>query len=261
MSMAAYPSSRRRPSSAGSSMSPSEVTRRPSSRSTQRGGRQRLARWPGRGPSRARPPTRWVGSRSSPPAIPTTSTWSQSESSISWRVTRAALSRPMPVIMAATPTPPTIPRYTGGSAPERRSPIRLDQRPQLGTHGGQDGDLLRMGPIGHGPVCPVARADTCGERSRAPRGQTGPMQPLAVHHVSITVTDVDTAFAFYTDVLGLVPRHDRPDFGFGGAWLDAGGQQLHLVEGRPPEDRGQHFALRVADLDETVVELRGRGAC
>lgn len=85
------------------------------------------------------------------------------------------------------------------------------------------------------------------------------MQPLAVHHVSITVTDVDAAFAFYTDVLGLVPRLDRPDFGFGGAWLDAGGQQLHLVEGRPPEDRGQHFALRVADLDETVVELRGRG--
>ncbi len=83
------------------------------------------------------------------------------------------------------------------------------------------------------------------------------MQPLAVHHVSITVTDVDTAFAFYTDVLGLVARHDRPDFGFGGAWLDAGAQQLHLVEGWPPEDRGQHFALRVADLDDTVCELRG----
>ncbi len=85
------------------------------------------------------------------------------------------------------------------------------------------------------------------------------MQPLAVHHVSITVTDVDTAFAFYTGVLGLVGRADRPDFGFGGAWLDAGGQQLHLVEGRPPEDHGQHFALQVADLDDTVGELRGRG--
>jgi glyoxylase I family protein len=85
------------------------------------------------------------------------------------------------------------------------------------------------------------------------------MQPLAVHHVSITVTDVDTALAFYTEVLGLVPRRDRPDFGFGGAWLDAGGQQLHLVEGHPPEDRGQHFALRVADLDDTVTELRDRG--
>jgi glyoxylase I family protein len=85
------------------------------------------------------------------------------------------------------------------------------------------------------------------------------MQPLAVHHVSITVTDVGAAFAFYTDVLGLVERDDRPDFGFGGHWLEAGGQQLHLVEGRPPEDRGQHFALQVADLDATVVELRGRG--
>ncbi len=85
------------------------------------------------------------------------------------------------------------------------------------------------------------------------------MQPLAVHHVSITVTDVDTALAFYTEILGLDPRSDRPDFGFGGAWLNAGGQQLHLVEGQPPEDRGQHFAIKVADLDDTVTELRGRG--
>lgn len=64
--------------------------------------------------------------------------------------------------------------------------------------------------------------------------------------------------AFYTDVLGLVPRSDRPAFGFGGAWLDAGGQQVHLIEGRPPAGLGQHFALLVDDLDGTVAELRGR---
>ena len=85
------------------------------------------------------------------------------------------------------------------------------------------------------------------------------MQALAVHHVSINVDDVDAARGFYTDVLGLSPRDDRPDFPFGGAWLDAGGQQVHLVEGRPPEGLGQHFALLVADLDATVAELRDRG--
>jgi glyoxylase I family protein len=84
------------------------------------------------------------------------------------------------------------------------------------------------------------------------------MRPLAVHHVSINVDDVDAALNFYTDVLGLRPRADRPDFGFGGAWLDAGGQQVHLIEGIPPAAVGQHFALLVDDLDRTVAELRDR---
>jgi catechol 2,3-dioxygenase-like lactoylglutathione lyase family enzyme len=85
------------------------------------------------------------------------------------------------------------------------------------------------------------------------------MQPLAVHHVSINVDDVDAAVRFYTEVLGLTERGDRPDFGFGGAWLDAGGQQVHLIEGTVPPGHGQHFAVQVADLDATVAELRGRG--
>jgi glyoxylase I family protein len=84
------------------------------------------------------------------------------------------------------------------------------------------------------------------------------VQPLAVHHVSINVDDVDAALAFYVDVLGFVPRVDRPDFGFGGAWLDAGGQQLHLIEASAPPNVGQHFALKVADLDAAIAELRAR---
>jgi glyoxylase I family protein len=84
------------------------------------------------------------------------------------------------------------------------------------------------------------------------------MQPLAVHHVSINVTDVPAAIDFYVDVLGFEPRSDRPDFGFGGAWLNAGEQQLHLIEAAAPQNLGQHFAVRVADLDATITELRGR---
>ena len=85
------------------------------------------------------------------------------------------------------------------------------------------------------------------------------MQPLGVHHVSINVRDAAQSIEFYTDVLGLSVRTDRPDFAFGGAWLDLGGQQIHLIEGAVPDSRGQHFAIQVADLDSAVSELRDRG--
>ena len=85
------------------------------------------------------------------------------------------------------------------------------------------------------------------------------MKPLAVHHVSINVADVPAALDFYTGVLGLTVRDDRPDFGFGGAWLDAGGQQLHLLESDSRPAPGQHFAILVEDLAATVQELRDRG--
>lgn len=89
--------------------------------------------------------------------------------------------------------------------------------------------------------------------------QTGVMRPLAVHHVAINVDDVDAAVSFYCGVLGCEQRSDRPEFRFAGAWLDAGGQQVHLVEGITPPGHGQHFALLVDGLDDVVAELRGRG--
>jgi glyoxylase I family protein len=89
--------------------------------------------------------------------------------------------------------------------------------------------------------------------------QTGGMRPAGLHHVSINVNDVPAARDFYTGVLGLAERTDRPDFSFGGAWLDAGSQQVHLIEADVPPSLGQHFALAVSDLDAAVAELRGRG--
>jgi len=85
------------------------------------------------------------------------------------------------------------------------------------------------------------------------------MEPLGVHHVSVNVGDVGAGVAFYTGVLGGRLRDDRPDFGFGGAWIDIGGQQVHLIEAPTPPDLGQHFAVRVADIAAVVEELRGRG--
>lgn len=85
------------------------------------------------------------------------------------------------------------------------------------------------------------------------------MTALGVHHVSLNVTDVAAALEFYVGHLGLVERTDRPDFGIGGAWLDVGSQQIHLIETDVPDDKGQHVAFEVADLDATVARLRAEG--
>lgn len=77
--------------------------------------------------------------------------------------------------------------------------------------------------------------------------------------MSINVDDVDAALEFYVGVLGLTVRTDRPDFSFGGAWLDAGDQQVHLIEAKVPPNEGQHFAVAVDDLRAAADELRGRG--
>ncbi|MGI9577977.1 MAG: VOC family protein [Microthrixaceae bacterium] len=85
------------------------------------------------------------------------------------------------------------------------------------------------------------------------------MKPLAVHHVSVNVSDPKRSVAFYTEVLGGSVRADRPDFGIGGAWIDLGDTQVHLVAAEVPPNMGQHFAILVDDLDAVVAELRSRG--
>jgi catechol 2,3-dioxygenase-like lactoylglutathione lyase family enzyme len=84
------------------------------------------------------------------------------------------------------------------------------------------------------------------------------MKPSGIHHVAICVRDEDEALAFYRDALGLAVL-PRPDFGFGGYWLDAGGQQLHLMRSDDVPHGGHHFAIRVDDLAEAVTDLRDRG--
>ena len=85
------------------------------------------------------------------------------------------------------------------------------------------------------------------------------VKPLGVHHVSINVDDLAAALSFYTTVLGLEGRTDRPDFGIGGAWLNAGTQQVHLIDAPVPPNQGQHFALAFGDLVAVVEELRRQG--
>ena len=89
---------------------------------------------------------------------------------------------------------------------------------------------------------------------------SSPVEPVGVDHVAINVPDVPGAVAFYTETIGLVQNHTRPDFGFPGAWLDTvNGQQVHLIEAEVPKNVGQHFALVFDDLAAAVTELRARG--
>jgi glyoxylase I family protein len=84
------------------------------------------------------------------------------------------------------------------------------------------------------------------------------MHPLAVHHVSVNVSDVAKSVLFYTEVLGGTLRDDRPDFPFGGAWINLGTAQVHLIEAATPPNLGQHFAILVDDLDSVVAELSAK---
>jgi len=71
------------------------------------------------------------------------------------------------------------------------------------------------------------------------------------------------AKATYRDIeqtLGSVPGMFKvfPEIGIAGAWIDLGGQQVHLVQAPVPHNLGQHFAIRVGDLDAVVRELRSK---
>ena len=85
------------------------------------------------------------------------------------------------------------------------------------------------------------------------------MELLGVAHVALPVSSLDASLEFYGGVLGLA-QAERPDFGFPGAWLILGGQQVHLMEFGPVEpDNRQHFAIEVRDAEAVADELEGRG--
>jgi len=84
------------------------------------------------------------------------------------------------------------------------------------------------------------------------------------HHYQITVKDVALSRPFYRDLLGLA-EIPRPTFPFPGAWFQLGvHQELHLIGGRTEPvasgNRGNHFALRVVELDSWEQHLGKIGA-
>ncbi|MFM2071791.1 MAG: glyoxalase/bleomycin resistance protein [Actinomycetota bacterium] len=93
--------------------------------------------------------------------------------------------------------------------------------------------------------------------------------PLALHHVSLDVSDLDRSLAFYSGVLGL-EKIPRPDLNVAGVWLGLGAAEIHLIVrdesygdiGSSPSSinpAAQHVALRVDDYTSTVAHLRAAG--
>jgi catechol 2,3-dioxygenase-like lactoylglutathione lyase family enzyme len=58
--------------------------------------------------------------------------------------------------------------------------------------------------------------------------ETEAIRVRTIDHVTIVVTDIQRSTEFYTKVLGM-QQAERPNFGFPGAWFQAGNTQIHLV--------------------------------
>ena len=87
-----------------------------------------------------------------------------------------------------------------------------------------------------------------------------PLRVTRIDHVSVLVTDVARARAFYGGVLGLTEIPPPKEFDFVAVWYDLGGQYLHLLK-KPVADTEspRHFCLHVADAAAARAELRANG--
>ena len=87
---------------------------------------------------------------------------------------------------------------------------------------------------------------------------------IGMNHFTVIAEDAQQTLDFYTGLLGLTVGH-RPDLGFAGAWLYAGGPQavLHLYFDRavPPQRAGviDHMAFTATGLKEVKARFDERG--
>jgi glyoxylase I family protein len=79
-----------------------------------------------------------------------------------------------------------------------------------------------------------------------------------IHHAAFPFDDFERSLDFYTRVLGMQVRSDRPHLdGIPGAWLDVGEQQVHLITAK--ERATPHVSFVVDDLDALITRLRAAG--
>ena len=87
---------------------------------------------------------------------------------------------------------------------------------------------------------------------------------VGMNHFTVIAEDEAATLAFYVDLLGLSVG-PRPDLGFPGAWLYAGGPHavLHMYFGRPmPATRAgviDHMAFTATNLRAVKARFDARG--
>ena len=87
---------------------------------------------------------------------------------------------------------------------------------------------------------------------------------VGMNHFTVLAEDPQATLDFYCGLLGMTEGH-RPDLGFPGAWLHAGGPQavLHIVFGRPlPSPRAgviDHMAFSASDLLAVKARFEASG--
>lgn len=87
-----------------------------------------------------------------------------------------------------------------------------------------------------------------------------PLRISRIDHVTVLVTDVARARAFYGGVLGLKEIAPPKEFDFVAVWYDLGGQYLHLLKKPSPDaESPRHFCLHVDDVAAAREELREKG--
>lgn len=85
-----------------------------------------------------------------------------------------------------------------------------------------------------------------------------------MNHFTVIARDLDTTLDFYVGLLGMT-RGFRPDLGFAGAWLYAGGEHaiLHVYGDRPvpapPAGVIDHMAFSARGLRDTKAKLDAKG--
>jgi catechol 2,3-dioxygenase-like lactoylglutathione lyase family enzyme len=73
-----------------------------------------------------------------------------------------------------------------------------------------------------------------------------------LHHVSLPVSDIDRAKAFYGEVLGLEEDRNRPDFDFKGAWYNVGDRKFHLIVANTGEHPTFRFSKAIDSHDRIL---------
>jgi catechol 2,3-dioxygenase-like lactoylglutathione lyase family enzyme len=79
-----------------------------------------------------------------------------------------------------------------------------------------------------------------------------------IHHVGLEVDDLDEAKTFYSGLLGLPVRTDRPTDAPPGVWLDVGDRRLS-IQPRGSARGAAHVAFVIDDIEAAVDELRMHG--